>query len=89
MLNSCVGVRSDLSPSAIRTPRPTPRRCRTTKDQGILKYAMPDKGLYASFNTDVNGKWMRLSARRIEHWLCDGNSVYEYKYPTSPNSQVR
>jgi TIGR03009 family protein len=57
------------------------------KDQGILKYAAPDKGLYRIIYTDklLNDKWEPIPPERIEHWMCDGNSVYEYKYPTDPN----
>ena len=39
-----------------------------SRDQGILKYAAPDKGLY------------RVDSDHPEQWLCDGRSIYEYKY---------
>ncbi len=57
------------------------------KDQGILKFAAPDKGLFRIIYTDksLNDKWDPLPPERIEHWMCDGNSIYEYKYPTDPN----
>ena len=56
------------------------------KDQGILKYATPDKGLYRIIYTDklLNDNWEPTPPERIEHWICDGNSVYEYEYPTDP-----
>jgi TIGR03009 family protein len=54
------------------------------KDQGVLKYAAPDKGLFRIYYTDKNGKWEPTPPERIEHWLCDGNSVFVYKYPPDP-----
>jgi TIGR03009 family protein len=67
-------------PNAPPNAQPLPNN----KDQGILKYAMPDKGVYHIIYTDRNGKWESAPPERIEHWICDGKSVYEYKYPTDP-----
>jgi TIGR03009 family protein len=38
------------------------------EDLGIIKYAAPDKGL------------IRIDGDRQEQWICDGKSVFEYKY---------
>ena len=37
-------------------------------DQGSLKYAAPDKGLF------------RVEKPRDEKWICNGKAVYEYRY---------
>ena len=37
-------------------------------DEGAIKYARPDKGLY------------EIKGDRPEQWVCDGQSVFEYKY---------
>jgi len=38
------------------------------EDKGQIKYAAPDKGLF------------RVEAPRQEQWVCDGESVFEYKF---------
>lgn len=40
-----------------------------TVDRGVVKYAAPDKGLF------------RVDGPRAEQWICDGKSIFEYKYP--------
>jgi TIGR03009 family protein len=40
------------------------------KDDGRLKYAAPDRGLYV------------IDQTRPEKWICDGQSIYEYDYST-------
>ena len=37
-------------------------------DNGQIKYASPDKGMY------------RVDGQRPEHWICDGQSVFEYNF---------
>ena len=39
---------------------------------GDLKYRAPDHGLYRVKNKETN--------EYIEHWVCDGESIYEYNY---------
>lgn len=39
---------------------------------GELKYRAPDNGLYRVKDNET-GEW-------IEHWVCDGDSIYEYNY---------
>lgn len=51
-----------------------------SKSQGILKFAAPDKGLYHILYTDKNGKWEPTPPEQVVHWLCDGNSVFQYDY---------
>jgi TIGR03009 family protein len=41
-------------------------------DEGELKYAAPDKGLF------------RVDGKRPEQWMCDGRSVFQYDYTTNP-----
>jgi TIGR03009 family protein len=55
------------------------------KEQGMLKYAMPDKGVYRITYTDkaLNGNWEPTPPERIQHWICDGNSVFEYDHRSS------
>jgi TIGR03009 family protein len=43
-----------------------------SQQRGHLEYAKPDKGLYRVF--DEEGK------NTIAHWMCDGQSIYEYKH---------
>ncbi len=38
------------------------------EDSGQIKYAAPDKGMY------------RVEGPRPEHWICDGQSVFEYNF---------
>jgi TIGR03009 family protein len=38
------------------------------KDQGVLKYAAPDRGLY------------EVQSDKPEKWICDGQSIFEYRY---------
>jgi TIGR03009 family protein len=38
-------------------------------DLGNLAYAAPDKGMY------------RIDGERAEQWICDGRSIYQYKFP--------
>jgi len=37
-------------------------------DQGQIKYAAPDRGMF------------RVDGPRAEHWICDGQAVYEYNF---------
>ncbi len=37
-------------------------------DEGVIKFARPDKGLF------------QIKGDRPEQWVCDGKSVFEYKY---------
>lgn len=37
-------------------------------DEGQIKFASPDKGMY------------RVDGPRPEHWICDGQSVFEYNF---------
>jgi TIGR03009 family protein len=37
-------------------------------DKGEIKYAAPDKGMY------------RVDVPRPEHWICDGQSIFEYSF---------
>jgi TIGR03009 family protein len=45
------------------------------KRVGELKYKRPDVGLYR-----VEGDPSDKSAQFSEHWFCDGQSIYEFKY---------
>ena len=41
-----------------------------TTDQGEVKYASPDKGAF------------QVLGEQPEHWICDGKSIFEYKFVT-------
>lgn len=43
-----------------------------TQRNGEMQYAKPDKGLYRM--KDAEGK------QYVEHWLCDGKSIFEYNH---------
>lgn len=49
-------------------------------DQGRLKYAAPDRGMFRVMQTQKNGKMVSIEPERAEHWICDGKSVFEYNY---------
>lgn len=66
-----------VAPNAPPGAQPAP----INKEQGILKFAAPDKGLYHVIYTEKNGKWEPTPPERVEHWMCDGNSIFEWKYP--------
>jgi TIGR03009 family protein len=53
-----------------------------SKEQGILNYALPDKGVFHVIYADkmLDGKWEAIPPERSEHWICDGNSVWEYDH---------
>ncbi|MFZ5832261.1 MAG: TIGR03009 domain-containing protein [Planctomycetota bacterium] len=52
------------------------------EDLGIVKYAAPDKGLFRLDKSVVDGKETALDPSRGQHWVCDGQSIYDYHYPT-------
>jgi TIGR03009 family protein len=76
-----------VNPNAPPGAQPTP----INKEQGILKFAAPDKGLYHVIYTEKNGKWEPTPPDRVEHWMCDGNSIFEWKYPppAGPNQPLQ
>jgi TIGR03009 family protein len=75
-----------------------PRRLR---DEGILKYAAPDKGLYKvdgeksvewkekRVGAKELGSWEKFAGDRSEQWICDGRSIFEYKYQVPPKEPKR
>jgi len=51
----------------------------TYKDQGILKYAAPDKGVFQILTSETpEGKMGPVEDDRADHWICDGKSVFQY-----------
>ena len=59
------------------------------RDQGILKYAAPDKGLYrvdgersAEWTETAPGKvgWKKSAVPRDKQWICDGKAIFEYNH---------
>lgn len=53
-----------------------------TKNTGEISYAQPDKGLYRineirRYNPDAQ-EWEVQSEEPGEHWVCDGEAVYEF-----------
>ncbi len=49
-------------------------------DEGELRYGAPDRGMFHMLRTEKNGKMVKLSPQRAEHWVCDGKSVFEFDY---------
>ncbi len=47
-------------------------------EQGVIKYAAPDRGLFRIDTEQKDGKLVPIEDARAEHWLCDGTSVYQY-----------
>jgi TIGR03009 family protein len=68
----------DLTFAPVANPKAPPAPI--SKSQGILKYAMPDKGIYHILYTEKDGKWEPTPPEQVVHWLCDGNSVFQYDY---------
>jgi TIGR03009 family protein len=73
---------------------------RKVRDQGILKYAAPDKGLYkiegersAEWKETSPGtnacSWQKFAGDRSEQWICDGKSIFEYRFQVPPNTPKR
>ncbi|MCS7237683.1 MAG: TIGR03009 domain-containing protein [Thermoguttaceae bacterium] len=60
-------------------------------DQGEIKYAAPNKGLFRVFQPKD------ISEPRAEQWICDGKAIYEFdysqkqliEYPLPPEAQER
>ena len=48
-------------------------------DMGTLKYASPDRGKFRVETTEKNGKEVPVEDNRVEHWICDGRSIFEFK----------
>lgn len=50
------------------------------EDLGTIRYAAPDKGLFQVEKTIVNGQAAAVQPERAEHWVCNGQSVFEYNH---------
>jgi TIGR03009 family protein len=70
------------------------------QDQGIIRYAAPDKGLFridgersVEWKETAPGKgdwaWRKFVGERSEQWICDGKSIFEYRYQVSPGEKKR
>ncbi|MDX1963042.1 MAG: hypothetical protein SFX18_07805 [Pirellulales bacterium] len=55
-----------------------------TECAGKLKYQAPDKGLFQIVTPKIfdaaTGKMVAGTEEQIEHWVCDGTSIYNVKY---------
>lgn len=49
-------------------------------DQGQLKYAAPDKGVFRVLHTDKNGKTVRIEPEREKHWSWNEKSVFQFNH---------
>ncbi len=47
-------------------------------DQGQIKYGAPDRGMFRVTHTQNGDQMVRIDDQRAEHWICDGESIYEY-----------
>jgi TIGR03009 family protein len=57
----------------------------SSKSQGEIKYAQPDKGM---FRVSEKLEWSSANknyadSSDFEHWICDGASIYQYDYRQS------
>ncbi len=59
---------------------PEPGKDATPKftEDGIIKYAAPDRGLFQVEQSIQNGKAAPIDDSRADHWMCDGKAIYEY-----------
>jgi TIGR03009 family protein len=74
---SCSFVRWEYDP-VFAKPNSDPNAPVNT-DQGILKYASPDKGVYRIVNKiTAENKLEPVEQERADHWICDGKSVFQY-----------
>lgn len=59
-------------------------------DEGQIRYAAPDKGLFRVDGELVDYRWANgkavggrlVQGGRLEHWICDGQSIFEYNFRT-------
>jgi TIGR03009 family protein len=60
-----------------------PKGIAKTKSRGMLKYLKPDKGeleITEARHYDAEKQdWLEKKGDVLEHWVCDGKAVYEYK----------
>jgi TIGR03009 family protein len=47
-------------------------------DLGVIKYAAPDRGLFRVESSQKDGKETPIDSARIEHWISDGKSIFEF-----------
>ena len=75
-----------------------PGQPRKLRDQGTLKYAAPDKGLYKIDGersaewletAPGAGEWKKSKEPRDKQWICDGKSIFEYIFQVPPNTPKR
>ena len=63
-----------------------------SKDKGNLSYHRPDKGSFQiteikQWNPQQNN-WVVNPQAIGDHWVCDGKSIYEFRYNTEPKQLV-
>lgn len=49
-------------------------------DQGKIKYAAPDRGMFQVTHTEKNKQLVPIEPERAEHWICNGKSILELNY---------
>ncbi|MEM8678860.1 MAG: TIGR03009 domain-containing protein, partial [Planctomycetota bacterium] len=48
-----------------------------TQAEGIIRYSAPDKGEFNVTRLGKNPDFKMEAVSHVEHWICDGNSVFE------------
>lgn len=49
-------------------------------DLGMIRYEAPNRGLFRTEETEQNGKTGPIEDGRAEHWICDGQSIFDYNH---------
>lgn len=47
-------------------------------EAGVIKYAAPDHGLFRVESEEKGGKEVKIDDARADHWVCDGQSIFEF-----------
>jgi TIGR03009 family protein len=47
------------------------------EDIGLIKYSAPDRGVFQLTKTVKDGAEHAIDPERVEHWICDGKSIFE------------
>ncbi|MEX2139847.1 MAG: TIGR03009 domain-containing protein [Pirellulales bacterium] len=64
-----------------------------TDSTGELKYSAPDKGMFKvtsiQFYNPKTGEYDKGSAENLEHWVCDGKSIFEINHKEKTRTERR
>jgi TIGR03009 family protein len=57
-------------------------------DLGVIQYAAPNRSLYRVETTEKNGKDVPVENARMEHWICDGKSIFVFDPTKTPKQFI-